>query len=75
MLTLYPAISSLTKQNKTKKSDVIKQNQSQVGQICFNFSDWLCTSFAKLPFITDPIEIGQLVPEIQALVIWGITLE
>ena len=32
----------------------------------FNFSDWLYTLFAKLPSTRDPIEIGQLVPQIRA---------
>ena len=31
----------------------------------FHFSDWLYTSFAKLPFTTDPI--GQLGSKIQAV--------
>ena len=31
------------------------------------FSDWLYTSFAELPFATDPIEIDQLVSKIQAV--------
>ena len=33
----------------------------------FYFTDWLYTSFAKLPFTTDPIDIGQSVSKIQAI--------
>ena len=33
----------------------------------FPFSDWLCNLFAKLPFTTDPIEIGQLVIKVRAI--------
>ena len=33
----------------------------------FHFSDQLYTSFTNLPFTTDPIEIGQLVPKIRAV--------
>ena len=33
----------------------------------YHFSDWVHTSFAKLPFTSDPIEIGQMVPKIQQL--------
>ena len=49
--------------------DAIKQEKKMsLKSVKFNphFSDWFFTSFAKLPFTTDPIEIGQLVPKIWA---------
>ena len=48
--------------------DAIKQNESEFGRFNFHFSDWLYTSsFAKLLFTTDPIEIGQLVLKMQTV--------
>ena len=37
----------------------------------FGFSYWLFTSFAKLPFTTEPIEIGQLHGKYATLDIYG----
>ena len=42
---------------------VIKQNQSDVDQIQFSFNK-LYAPFSQLHFAENPIEIGQLVPEI-----------
>ena len=43
---------------------VIKQNQSEVGQIQIHFSNYLYAPFLQLHFAENPIEIGQLVPKI-----------
>ena len=45
---------------------MIKQNQSEVGQIKFSFVK-LFAPFSQLRFAENPIEIGQFVPKIQAV--------
>ena len=48
--------------------DAIKQNESvKLVKFNFHFSDSVHTSLAKLPFTTDPTEIGQLYEKIWAV--------
>ena len=46
---------------------MIKQNQSEVGHIQFSVSYWIVTTFAKLHFAENPIEIEQPVQKISSI--------
>ena len=61
LLTSQAVVSAINVMQSTKMSlELVKFN--------FHFSDRLYASFKKLPFTTDPIEICQLVLEIQEVV-------
>ena len=54
--------------NSEIKCGVIKQNQSEVGQIQFSFFKLtVCTIFTANFSAENPIKIGQLVPKIRAV--------